>query len=82
MFGPGKFLENFGIFGPCGPHFWSERKSHQSSFVIIFDELSNAFFFRFSLRHSGAELDGGGQLVAPPPPRHGEGGAEHRHGAG
>ena len=50
----------------------------QNSFQIIFDELSNAVF-RLALRCLGAELKGGGVET---PPRHGEGGAEHRHGAG
>ena len=42
------------------------EKLTKNSFVMIFDELSNAFS-RYSLRRLGAELDGGGSLDAPPP---------------
>ena len=52
-------LENFAIFLPCGPQFWPWRKIDRYSFVIIFDELFNAFF-RFSLRPTVAEIHGGG----------------------
>ena len=38
------------------------------------------FFFRFSLRRTGAELDGGGRLEAPPRPTTEV--SEHRPGAG
>ena len=48
------------------PSFWPDRKNDRSSFVIIFDELSNAFFL-FSLRPIPAEIEGGFQT--PPPPQ-------------
>ena len=57
-------IENLAIFWPWGPQFWPWRKIDWNSFVIIFDELWNVFF-RFSLRPTGAETDGG---VRPPPP--------------
>ena len=47
------------------PQYWPERKIHRSSFVMIFDELSNAVF-RFSLRPLGAEIEGGCSTTPPP----------------
>ena len=44
----------------------SENFVKRTSFVMIFDELSNAFFL-FLLRASGAELDGGGVFKHPRP---------------
>ena len=41
------------------------EKVSKSSFEMIFDNLSNAFF-RFSLRRLGAKLERG--RLAPPPP--------------
>ena len=54
----------------------SKIKNDLSTFKMIFDELSNAFFI---LRASGAELDGGVRTL---PTRSGAGGAEHRPGVG
>ena len=47
---------------------------------MIFTQLSNASF-RFSLRLLGAELEGGGSQL-PPPPRHDMFGGGGRLGAG
>ena len=40
------------------PDVWPDLKNDQSTFLIVFDELSNAAC-RMSLLSSGAELDGG-----------------------
>ena len=56
------------------------KKNDRSSFGIIFDELSFAFF-RVALRRLGAELVGG-RLDVPPLPRPTVEVSEHRPGAG
>ena len=60
------------------PQFWPELKNDQSSFRIIFTELSNADF-RFVLRCAVADVDGG---VQTPPPRQVVGNPETHQGAG
>ena len=57
----------FCYFWPWGHNFDVSEKIDFHSFVIIFDELSNAFF-RFSLRPIGAEIAGGGGVQTPPSP--------------
>ena len=62
MFTNREKLENLTIFGPRGHNFDICEKLSNIS-VLIFHEISNVFL-RFSLRPTGAEIDGG----QPPPP--------------
>ena len=57
-------LEIFWDFCALGAQFFAQSKNYRSSLVMIFDELSIAFF-RFPLRSPGAEL-AGGRIPAPP----------------
>ena len=60
-----KKSKNSPFLGPEG-HNFHVGENWLNSFVIIFDEHSNAFF-RFSLRPIGAEIDGGSNTPPPPP---------------
>ena len=61
------------------PDLWPDLKNDRSSFVMIFDALSNAAY-RVSLRGPGAEIEGG--VLNNPPPQQVVENLEAQQGAG